>query len=147
MGTFQFTERFGSDSSVIDQVHYDSVTGTMIVELHNGTLAGYSQVSPIAYERFKDADSHGQHWNRFIKGQYAGMSTEDFNSFVPRNNVLPAKSAVADEATEYVVVVQVSGRVNQPYKAVDAETAMREVKERFVALGLDVKVVSVNERD
>jgi len=71
---FYYTHRFVSDSSIIEAVYFNSYTNQMFVVLRGkDDVCGYSGVQYDQYLLFKHAESHGRHWNKFVKGKYLGL--------------------------------------------------------------------------
>lgn len=61
------------NSEVIKAVWYSSTARELYVKLPNGQIAGYADVSPLAFDRFMDAPSKGQRYNSHIKNVYKGI--------------------------------------------------------------------------
>lgn len=57
-------------SSMFTEISYDDVTKVMIVDMINHGRYSYNAIPMKVWERFKNAASHGSHYNEYIKGVY-----------------------------------------------------------------------------
>lgn len=57
-------------SSVLAEVGYDVVSGTLEVEFTSGDVYRYFEIPERVYRRLMLAESHGSFFNAFIKDKY-----------------------------------------------------------------------------
>ena len=63
--------RISVSSSNLRSIGYDSISQTLEVEFHNGSIYQYSSVPSSVYEALMSASSHGSYFNQHIKkGSY-----------------------------------------------------------------------------
>lgn len=83
---FEYTDfkvnRLDFHSSVINRVAYNKHTGEMVVQFENGSQRVYSEVGPLTFSRFVEADSIGRHYNDVFKSNDAFSSLRaDFDGY------------------------------------------------------------------
>ena len=124
-----YTDTFDADSDVIDKVYYDEKYRELYVVLNSGTVIGYSSVPRYTFDHFRGAISKGSFWNRSIKGYFRGISGDvQFVAPKPAEHV-SAESLNVPSATEFTVVVEVSGTLKITGSARDATDALRKANE------------------
>ena len=89
MSNFSYTNvKETPESSVVGAVYYNADDAELVVELHNGTLAGYADV-PVAvflamathYDARDEGGSLGRYWNLDVKNNYDGFDTSWIDGF------------------------------------------------------------------
>jgi len=58
------------DSTNIRRIAHDADTDTLHVEFQNGRTYRHADVPQAEFDRLMAADSHGAHYNRYIRGRY-----------------------------------------------------------------------------
>lgn len=84
------------NSSVISDLYYNADDQTLVVFLHSGVSAGYSNVSTDVFKAFAAQNndqwgSVGAYWNKWLKGHsemFPGFDTNNIERFVSVNDVV-----------------------------------------------------------
>lgn len=75
MKTVEYTHHTPLTSSLVKKVWYASPKRELYVELNNGNVYGYKDVSPVAYENLLLSGSKGAFYNNSIKRQYSSTGS------------------------------------------------------------------------
>lgn len=101
---FVYTDHFAArNSSVIDDVYYNSDSQRLVVRLLSGSAAGYERVPADVFNGFKNENdswsgSVGSYWNSWIKPNFTGFSTGEIENYVS------AEAAAEEEDVTFVGV-------------------------------------------
>jgi len=68
--------KYTFDSTHIKSATYEPVTQLLIVEFHSGTIYGYETVPAEVFNKWKEAPSAGNYFNRNIRNKYIHTQLE-----------------------------------------------------------------------
>jgi hypothetical protein len=144
-------------SSAFSEVWYSSTSRELFVKFRDsGQIAGYSDVSPLAADKFFDSASLGAHYAKYIKPNYPGVNTKDveFRSapgLAKKTTVAPTygvyvapapKPAAKPKKTFYVSgVILKPVHVSEQFFAESFEEAIELFKTKYAKREPEVKEV------
>lgn len=118
MTNFEYTDYLETPaSSAIASLYYNEDEEALVVETHNGALAGYEDVPSdvfaamvTEYQSRNYGGSLGAYWNSWVKPNFSGFSTVDIDGFRSMDEPSPwwdevPTPMVVQEASDPVMVV------------------------------------------
>lgn len=78
IGKFEFTEFIDcSGSSSLARAWYNEDTQQLVIRFKTGAAAGYHRISKGTWSEFKEADSRGSFYSRYIRGSNGFIVSPD----------------------------------------------------------------------
>lgn len=131
---------YTTNSSSIKSVGYNSNTGVLAIEFHNGSAVGYQSVPPSVFDYLVKSESAGTYYNRYIKDKYRGFSGTNHKIVKIEKTVAPVV-----REREFDISYTFDGKVT--IKATDMDAALTKFNKSAEGQTVKIKSVTVNFDD